>query len=644
MVHNNKVLTVSYGTFSCTLEGFDDSFDTMKAIAEYFRDLAADDRYFGAEPPQPDAEMMAQIAQKETARRVNAHHSQDGIVLKAQTPALNAPTEQPLPAAPVAPAPEVMPEVAAAPALETPKVEVVEPDSIAAKLQRIREVVSRQDPAPNMAQAFEDEEDIFTPVEDVQEATPETTPALETAETAPQIEPEFEPESAPEITQEFDDEPLHEPLPEPAPQDETADDLPAPVELSEETAEKIAGLASLMEQANAPEQTEEPIQIEEAAQVEPATQAEPVAQVDPVEDFAPETPAVAEDDAETPDETEEALDLSLFATAPTETAKDNALFDDLDSELDSLEEPENILAAPLEEETLAVEAAPVDEPEPQETAKLDAPEPTAISVEDTVSSVLKGLSPTDEADLMRELADAESQARGITITPDELVPDENDADITRLVAEAESKMGDTDSSSRRETYTHLRAAVAATQAERDVSGDSDEQARARDAYRNDLASVVQPRRPVSARATQRPRPQTERAAPLKLVAEQRVDSDATPSGPVTPRRVSIDPSDNSLSADPQGFQDFAASIGAKDLPEQLEAAAAYMSFVEDRDQFSRPQLFTKVRQLRADTFRREDGLRVFGSLLREGKIERVGNGRFIASQDIRYIPDDRRAV
>ena len=92
-----------------------------------------------------------------------------------------------------------------------------------------------------------------------------------------------------------------------------------------------------------------------------------------------------------------------------------------------------------------------------------------------------------------------------------------------------------------------------------------------------------------------------------------------------------------------GFADFALEMGASELPELLEAAAAYLSFVEGRDQFSRPQLMNKVRSAGSMQFNREDGLRSFGQLLREGKIERADNGRFAATQEIGFQPSKRAA-
>mgnify|MGYP000373533489 FL=1 len=47
----------------------------------------------------------------------------------------------------------------------------------------------------------------------------------------------------------------------------------------------------------------------------------------------------------------------------------------------------------------------------------------------------------------------------------------------------------------------------------------------------------------------------------------------------------------------------------------------------------------KVRQTVAEDFSREDGLRSFGTLLRQGRIERVRNGRFVVSNQTRFKPE-----
>ena len=550
MVQNNKVLTVSYGTFSCTLEGFDDSFETMKAIAEYFRDLAADDRYFGSEPPQPDAEMLTRIAQRDIARKVEASQSDSGLLLRATEDApIASVTTQPAPTASQQPSTSV-----AAPSDATA-------DSIASKLQRIRAVVSHSNENP--AQFGEDVDTGY-----IEPAKPPVD-AIAAAFEAGALDPSD----------------LEENKPQDAPVEEPVAEAVEPVEQQEAAPE--------------PEQA--------APAVEPETDEYEDVEVEALEQPEVTIETAFEQDSETLNEIlaltgADQIVEEVETEQPEITSEDVTFAEESDA---------------AEEETINIldEDAAEDEAEPEETQNL--------------------LSAEDEADLLEEISLVEAElAAGSDQTPAE----ENglDEDVSRLMDSADARMDDPATSDQRETYSHLRTAVAATEAERETAADTESE----DAeYRGDLASVVSPRRPEVSVTSIRPR--SDDPAPLKLVAEQRVDTEEGDTGPVMPRRVQ---SEQAGTTEEGGFASFAQEQGAQSLSDLLEAAAAYLSFIEGQEKFSRPQLMNKVRSLKQDDFNREESLRSFGQLLRDGKIEKAGGGRFVASTDIGFRPNDKRAA
>ena len=694
MVGTSKILTVSYGTFSCTLEGFDDSFETMKAIAEYFRDLAADDRYFGAEPPTPDAEMLARIAEREIARRVDAHEDHGRIVLRAgdsaqtDTPAdagENAPRSADAPpAGPPAQGPaEDRPDSAAALASAPPDAD--SDDSVAARLRRIRAVTAHAEvpytsfDEDEHAQAFLDitaaDLDAALRADDAVEDSTEgaydddgigTEPTPET-----QIEPEREPsakaEPEPETQPETEELPEIETVPEPETLPEIADSTTRP------------GPAIDFEdiEATGPGPDSEGEDDDTAGRDDETGDhaGDPDSDSPEIEDTLAQLMADALKDEEKPSSD----DGTHALTAPgPETGSETS---DASDEGNQPPEPD-ITTEQADPETGAHETSVRPTPAARVVkmkrsdidaaitgktgADADDTEETADHESDAEAAGASGtvpadssLSPEDEAELQRELAAVEAELGGDSGTGPNAPDDTEDGaaaadqpagdgpdgqshegrsastDVSRMFDEAEHHLETPDSHERRAAIRHMRKAVTAAEAEkragRDISGDADDKP-----YRLDLADVVEPSEKPNRR--ERPARQGTRLAPLKLVAEQRID---TPRDPVQPRRVARDQVPATDASGGETFAEFASAQGASDLPELLEAAAAFMADVEGRTQFSRPMLMHKLREVQSDGFSREEGLRSFGQLLRSGKLQKLKGGRFTVTDTTEYRPAAR---
>ncbi|TGD66235.1 hypothetical protein EYC08_04955 [Tabrizicola sp. WMC-M-20] len=832
MMGASKILTVSYGTFSCTLEGFEDPFNTMKAIAEYFRDLAAGDRYFGAEPPQPDAAMLHKIAEREIQRRVEAKVQENGVILRAEEPGTAAaPAHSASVAAQVAPQPVVeMPARGTAPVprpaptlagVETEASTGAEPaaGTVAEKLSRLRKAAAEsREATPVVTLAVplalaqddftydftEDQHADATPLTDLaafEDVLPEDAVTVDAQILTDDLPPEEQSIEADEVPDDLPvDAPIaHAPPAVPAeddaedwvdeddladlmaldavahvdagPQDaapaelpDGADDLSEPemVEASDEVARSATPaefadgesfdediFASVLAETAAPDEAVTPeapdmarssamaeaeaddallaslgtLVDAQAARAEAAPEAEPVADAGSQDDAVTELVAtvdVYDDDADdTAALAGAAFEAQAAATHETafepelEAEEDDALLQPLSdvadeaaaTDLTSADAPEADLA---DDDAQADAAAPDTAPavvapvrpirpvrplRPTVGARPAVPElasdfaaeaesRTPVSIEKlqrararvikirrvdapvarlTAVPAPAALSQEAEAALTAELAALEREphaeasdaaAAGLAqagAIGHHLDRPAEEVAVSRLMAEASTQMEVPDTKRRRSAIAHLKAAVAATIAERRATGSTlAENGRARmGAYRDDLAKVMRP-------TAAAPAPQGERPAPLVLVSAQRIDRPADVSRapaaaavvPVRPRRpmssaalaieaVADDAYDAEQDADNLfeadiGFPDFAERLGATDLPELLEAAAAYIACVEGLDSFTRPQL---MRHIGAATegVSREDGLRSFGILLREGVIERSRRGQFAIS-------------
>jgi hypothetical protein len=650
----------------------------MKAIAEYFRDLAADDRYFGAEPPTPDAEMLARIAEREIARRVEAHEERGKIVLRAASehPVLRAPLVAPAPvpqAAPEPEAPEVTPEmtqsapapqpVAAAEPEAAP--EAVDTDEAAQELASLPEEPVAEMPEPVASDAPEQPEGL------------EQEPSIAPAAAAPdsesiaaklsRIRSVVAQEAETSDAEYTEDEHAQDFL------DTVAEDLSA-VLAEDDRAEAIASTAR---------EAEEEEQVDFDAILSAAAAPEPVQEAPMVEDLA-------EDDADTAeaDEFEDTLAALMADAAPTETkaaptpeakpetppharvikvkraefeaAVAEGIFeeededddeDDFDGADENLFDAESTVLSPEEEAELQRELAEVEAELALEDAALPDPEPEDVLADD---ALLEDDSDEDDSDEDDDtVAETEPTPPVVTRHPEPVAEPAQEpgtrrfeeaagsSDLTRIFDKTDTQLEAPASSQRRNAIQHLRAAVAATRAEH--SAGSTLRDNVDDApYRSDLASVVRPRRPQIAAPTERSaRPEESRPAPLKLVAEQRID---TPRAPIRPRRISAADLEVEVATQTSegSFTAFAEEVGASSLPDLLEAAAAYLSDVEGRPQFSRPMLMGKLKEVEQERFSREDGLRSFGQLLRQGKLQKLAGGRFAVTEETEFRATGRR--
>lgn len=704
MIGASKILTVSYGTFSCTLEGFDEPFNTMKAIAEYFRDLAAEDRYFGAEPPTPDAAMLHRIAEREIHRRVEAKIQDNGVHLRAAEPDSAmahppAPVLVPVPAltdaAPAATsavaklslirAAQVASPVLAAAVVSDPAQSYSEDEHADDMLARL--TAPHHDAAGEDIAGLDDESSVT--LDELIPAQPGPDSAVvseEETDSTPdyQLEEDLAIAARADDADDFETDLADLAALDGRPRDVTALDQP-PVD-DEQLAEDIA--AGSEQPAAGALESESAFLASLGAMTDPAP--EPVGMMDDADDATTrghfESMQDWPIDLATEPEAEAQATMPAAPVAPVESAAPET-GDKLQRARARVIKVRRIdarvaAAAARDETVLAAPPAPAP-PASAPRGLLSDEAEAALQAELAALEFEEGLE--FEEDLGKPLHETASRWDSDADSPDEptvqpasdlrkrINAESGDDAVTRLMAQTNTVMDGPDIRRRQSAISHLKAAVAATVAERQIEG-SDGQSSGEtrsDPYRDDLDRAVRPRGPQAATSNDAPLPSgnTERLSPLVLVSEQRINRPKPAPEPmarparVRPRRVAsanlalqqqekapdalnLDGEDTvNLFAESQSFAEFAESLGATRLPDALEAAAVYCAQVLKCPQFTRPQLLNQLSTLPgAAGVSLEDCLRSFGELLRQGRVVRLRRGQFALTDSSPYLRDRDRTA
>ena len=350
------------------------------------------------------------------------------------------------------------------------------------------------------------------------------------------------------------------------------------------------------------------------------------------------------------------------------------------------EEPEDVLVL---DDSMIEPVADEDEERPNLTTLILRSRDALGEHTDTLLKAAERAEEDDDFDLGAEIAkvEAEIAARNGNQVARHGLPRHVEDAMSRIFTETNQHLEDPNARRNRDAFAQLKAAVAATEAAKKL-GEYGEKQRASALAQDDDDDDDYDAPPQRSREASVP--------PLKLVksdlvtdtedaldlragldglededdfddsvfADPQSDAAATPSktsgrSPLErPERVAGDPNDpasirlRKIAATKDtgevegetGFDSFATEMGAKtNLVDMMEAAGAYLCFEVGETEFSRPQIIKMVQQSIGRDVRREDGLRCFGRLLRQGRFTKTDSGRFQVSADSKFGPNAHRA-